>query len=55
MSIWYSKRTAEFYDKKSKSVIHPFTVRKYKCSTLNVYQGYQHRCGHCYVTYEGSP
>jgi len=55
MRLWYSKRAPEFNDKKSKSVLHPFTVRGYKGYTLNVYQGCQHRCGYCYATYEWSP
>jgi DNA repair photolyase len=55
MSLWYSKKAPEFNTKKSKSVLHPFTVRGYKGLTLNVYQGCQHRCGYCYATYEWSP
>ena len=55
MSLWYSKKAPKFIDKKSKSVLHPFTVRGFKGYTLNVYQGCQHRCGYCYATYEWSP
>jgi DNA repair photolyase len=53
--MWYSKKVPEFDNKKSKSVLHPFTVRGYKGYTLNVYQGCQHRCGYCYATYKWSP
>jgi DNA repair photolyase len=55
MNLWYSKKAPKFYDKKSKSVLHPFTVRGFKGYTLNVYQGCQHRCGYCYATYVWSP
>jgi len=55
MSLWYSKEAIKFIDKKSKSVLHPFTVRGFKGNTLNVYQGCQHRCGYCYATYEWAP
>jgi DNA repair photolyase len=55
MSLWYSKKAPKFIDKKSKSVLHPFTVRGFKGYTLNAYQGCQHRCGYCYATYEWSP
>ena len=55
MSLWYSKKAPEFDDKKSKSVLHPFTVRGHKGYTLNLYQGCQHRCGYCYATYQWSP
>ena len=55
MSLWYSKKAPKFIDKKSKSVLHPFTVRGFKGNTLNVYQGCQHRCGYCYATYEWAP
>jgi DNA repair photolyase len=55
MSLWYSKKAPTFNAKKSKSLLHPFTVRGYKGYTLNVYQGCQHRCGYCYATYEWSP
>jgi DNA repair photolyase len=54
-SLWYSKKAPQFIDKKSKSLLHPFTVRGFKGYTLNVYQGCQHRCGYCYATYEWSP
>jgi DNA repair photolyase len=55
MDSWYSKSAPVFNSKKSKSILHPFTVNNHKGNTLNLYQGCQHRCGYCYATYEWSP
>ena len=55
MDSWYSKRAPVFDSKTSKSVLHPFTVNKHRGNTINLYQGCQHRCGHCYATYKWSP
>lgn len=55
MDSWYSKSAPVFDSKKSKSILHPFTVNNHKGNTLNLYQGCQHRCGYCYATYEWSP
>jgi len=56
MNLWYNKDAPPlFITKKSKTILHPFTVGKHQGHTLNVYQGCQHRCGYCYATYEWSP
>jgi DNA repair photolyase len=55
MDLWYSKKAPKFETKKSKSVLHPFIVKKYEGLTVNPYQGCHHRCGYCYATYEWSP
>ena len=55
MDSWYSKSAPVFDSKKSKSILHPFTVNNHRGNTLNLYQGCQHRCGYCYATYEWSP
>lgn len=55
MELWYSNKAPEFVIKKSKSILHPFTVNGYSGYTLNVYQGCHHRCGYCYATYVWSP
>jgi DNA repair photolyase len=55
MDSWYGKSAPVFDSKKSKSILHPFTVNNYRGNTLNLYQGCQHRCGYCYATYEWSP
>lgn len=55
MDSWYSKSAPVFESKKSKSILHPFTVNNHRGNTLNLYQGCQHRCGYCYATYDWSP
>ncbi|MGD9532745.1 MAG: radical SAM protein [Candidatus Nitrosocosmicus sp.] len=56
MNFWYNKNAPPvFIAKRSKTILHPFTIGKYHGHTLNVYQGCQHRCGYCYATYEWSP
>ena len=55
MDLWYSKKAPKFGTKKSKSLLHPFIVKKYEGLTVNPYQGCHHRCGYCYATYEWSP
>jgi DNA repair photolyase len=55
MDTWYCKRGPDIVTKDSKSIIHPFVVKRYKGLTVNPYQGCQHRCGYCYATYEWSP
>jgi len=55
MEFWYSNRAPSFDTKKSKSILHPFSVNGYDGDTLNVYQGCHHRCGYCYATYVWSP
>lgn len=56
MSLWYNKDAPPVFNiKKSKTILHPFTVGNYQGHTLNVYQGCQHRCAYCYATYDWSP
>lgn len=55
MQLWYTANAPTFIEKKSKSILHPFTFNGYRGYTLNVYQGCQHRCGYCYATYLWSP
>ncbi|WP_337862335.1 radical SAM protein [Nitrososphaera sp.] len=53
--LWYNASTPAYSEKKSKSIIHPFSVKGYTGLAINPYQGCQHRCAYCYATYEWSP
>jgi DNA repair photolyase len=55
MEIWHHKGAPDFGMKKSKTIIHPFIVKRRTGLTINPYQGCQHRCGYCYATYEWAP